>query len=91
MHERIEGRGRLETVEPPEKVWQVSYRFDITTNVVRRSGFPPVAGHRDSRGTVQSLDGKPIPEGVYRLHAEGDEILRVQNVGLETWVILASQ
>lgn len=89
MHERIEGQGRLETIEPPEKVWQVSYRFDITTNVVRKPGFPAVAGRRDSRGIIESLDGQPIPEGVYQLHTD-DEILRVQNVGLGTWVILAS-
>jgi hypothetical protein len=90
MQERIEGQGRLETIAPPEKVWQVSYRFDITTNIVRKPGVPAVAvGKSDSTGTVGSLDGQPIPEGEYQLHT-GDEILRVQNVGLGTWVILAS-
>jgi hypothetical protein len=90
MHERIEGKGRLETITPPEKVWQVSYRFDITTNIVRKPGFPEVAGRRDSTGKVSSFDGKPIPEGDYHLHAEGGEILRVQNVGMGTWTILPS-
>jgi hypothetical protein len=89
MNERIEGQGRLETMEPPEKVWQVSYRFDITTHVMRKPGFPPVGTQRDSRGTIQALEEKPIPEGVYQLHTD-DEILRVKNVGLGTWVILAS-
>ena len=86
MNERIEGQGRLETTEPPEKVWQVSYRFDTVTNIVRRQA------RSDGRGIIQSLNGRPIPEGVYRLHAE-NTIHRVQNlgpdVGLKTWVILS--
>ena len=86
MNDRIEGQGRLETIEPPEKVWQVKYRFDTTTNVVRRSGFPAVAGR--STGTIQSLDGKQIPEGEYHLHADDGEIIRVQNLGLGEWTIL---
>jgi hypothetical protein len=89
MNERIEGQGRLETIESPKKVWQVNYRFDITTHVMRKSGFPPVATQRDSRGTIQSLDEKPIPEGSCQLHTD-DEILRVKNVGLGTWVIFGS-
>jgi hypothetical protein len=89
MHERKEGHGRLETVEPPEKVWQVSYQFDFTTDIVRTPGSPSVAGQRHNRGTIHSRDGKPIPEGTYQLHTD-DEIMRVKNVGLETWVILKS-
>ena len=86
MHEKIEGQGRLETMEPPEKVWQVSYRFDIVTNIVQRQA------RSEGRGIIQSLDGRPILEGVYRLHFD-NTVLRVQNlgpdVGLETWVILS--
>jgi hypothetical protein len=29
MVETIEGEGRLETITPPEKVWMVSYHFEI--------------------------------------------------------------
>jgi hypothetical protein len=89
LRERIEGKGRLETIAPPEKVWQVNYRFDITTNIVEKPGFSRVASRRDSTGTVSSLDGKAIPEGEYQLHTD-DEILRVQNTGFGEWVILAS-
>ena len=90
MYERKEGQGRLETVEPPEKVWQVSYRFDITTNIVRKPGVQAVAaGKSDSTGTVRSLDGKPIPEGEYLLHADDGEIMRVVNLGVDSWSMLA--
>jgi hypothetical protein len=90
MVETIEGEGRLETITPPEKVWMVSYHFDITTNIVEKSGFPRVASKRDSTGTVRSLDGKPIPEGTYQLHAGDGEILRVENAGFDQWAIVAS-
>jgi hypothetical protein len=90
MIETIEGQGRLETITPPEKVWIVSYHFDITTKIVEKPGFSKVAGKRDSTGTVRSLNGKPIPEGVYQLHAADGEILRVENAGFGQWVILAS-
>jgi hypothetical protein len=43
MVETIKGEGRLETITPPEKVWMVSYHFDITTKVVEKPGFPRVA------------------------------------------------
>ena len=78
MVETIEGEGRLETITPPEKVWMVSYRFDIETKIVEKPGFPRVASKRDTSGTVCSLDGKPIPEGTYQLHAADGEILRVE-------------
>jgi hypothetical protein len=90
MVETIEGEGRLETITPPEKVWMVSYHFDITTKIVERTGFPRVASKRDSTGCVNSLDDKPIPEGTYQLHAADGEILRVENAGFGQWVILGS-
>jgi len=90
MVETIEGKGRLETITPPEKVWMVSYHFEITTRIVEKPGFPRVASKRDSKGTVRSLDGKPIPEGTYQLHAADGEILRVHNAGLGDWMIVAS-
>jgi hypothetical protein len=90
MVETIEGEGRLETITPPEKVWMVSYRFDIATKIVEKPGFPRVVSKRDSTGTVRSLDGKPIPEGTYQLHAADGEILRADNAGFGQWVILAS-
>ena len=66
----------------------MKYRFDITTNVVPSSGFPPLATRRDSAGTIQSLDGRTIPEGEYR--TDGGEIIRVQKLGLGEWTIFGS-
>lgn len=74
MQERVEGQGRLETIAPPEKVWQVSYRFDIVTNIVRKPGSSAVAGRSDNTGAVLSLNRKPIPEGEYTLHTDDGEI-----------------
>jgi hypothetical protein len=34
MQERIEGEGRIESIELPKKVYQVGYRFDFTSNIV---------------------------------------------------------
>jgi hypothetical protein len=90
MQETMEGQGRLETIAPPEKVWQVSYRFDITMNMVRNPGFSAGAGRSDNLGAVLSFDGKPIPEGEYTLHTDDGEIVRLRNLGLDEWAILAS-
>jgi hypothetical protein len=89
MHERLEGQGRLESSQQPEKVYEVVYQFDIVTDVVERPGFPPVVGNSHSRGTIRSVDGEPIPEGYYQLHASDGEIIRVKHLTLGTWVILA--
>jgi hypothetical protein len=89
MHEKIEGQGRLETVDPPEKVWLVSYRFDITRNTVRKPGIAALAvGKSGSRGTITSVDGKPIPVGTYMLHANDGPTMRVENLG-DTWTLLS--
>jgi hypothetical protein len=90
MYETIQGQGQLESWDRPEKKIPVSYRFDITTNILERPGFPRVATHRDSRGTVRSLSGESLSQGEYRLFASNGEVLKVQNIGLEEWVILAS-
>jgi hypothetical protein len=89
MLERIEGQGRLESIDLPTRVYQVGYRFDITSNLVRKPGRPAVATHRDSSGSVWSLDGKRISEAEYHLHAVDGEILKVQNAGMGEWCILA--
>ncbi len=67
------------------------YRFDITPpNIVRRSGFPAVPGRGDSKVIVDALDGTYIPEGDYQLYRDEDgAALKVQNVGLNEWVISA--
>jgi hypothetical protein len=87
MLEVIEGKGRLEATTPPEKIWEVSYRFEFTTRIVKKPGLPRVASKGENRGVVESLDGKPIPEGDYQLQTEDGEILHVQNVGLGNWMI----
>jgi hypothetical protein len=90
MLEVIEGQGRLKTTSPPESVWDVRYRFEITSDVVRKPGFPTVTAKRDSTGWVRSLDGRAIPEGTYELQAQDGEILRVENASLGEWGIVAS-
>jgi hypothetical protein len=90
MQERVEGQGRLETIAPPEKVSQVSYRFDIVANIVRKPNSSVVAVRSDNTGAVLSLNRKPIPEGGYALHTDDGEIIRVRNLGLGEWAILAS-
>ena len=88
--EKMEGRGQLETWENPEKRIPVAYTFDITTEILARPGFPHVVTRRNSIGKIRGLAGEAIAEGYYRLVASDGEILRIQNVGLGQWVILAS-
>jgi len=91
MLEAIEGRGKLEDWDVPKVQMPVVYRFQIRTEILNRAGFPPVAARKHSIGLVQTLSGDCISgEGYYRLFAEDGEILKVQNVGLGQWVILAS-
>lgn len=90
MHETIEGCGQLENWESPEKRIPVSYRFDITTDLVDSPGLPRVAARRHSIGKINSLTGEPLTAGYHRLLASDGEILKVKNVGLAHWVILAS-
>jgi hypothetical protein len=89
LEEIIEGVGQLEQWEHAETKHEVRYRFRITTEVIEKPGFPSVAGRQHSQGTVNSTRGETFPEGEYRLYAE-DEILKVKNLGMGLWVILAS-
>jgi hypothetical protein len=88
MLETKKGKGRLESIREPGKVWQVEYHFDITTTHERKSGVAgaAVVVRRDSRGWVRSVDGTPIPQGEYTLYAEDGEILRVDY--FDVWAIV---
>jgi hypothetical protein len=79
MIEPLEGVGRLESIREPGKVWQVKYRFEITTTHSRKSagGVGVRVDRKWSEGTVASVDGTAIPQGEYTLHAQDGEILRV--------------
>jgi hypothetical protein len=88
MIETLEGEGILASIETPSHGWKVKYHFSITTETVRTPGFPPVASHSNSRGSVVALNGQSIPDGYYQLTAEDGEILRVKNMTGQ-WVILA--
>ena len=88
MLETLEGEGILVSAESPEHGWKVKYHFSITTNTVRTPGFPPVASHSSSTGSVVALNGQSILDGYYQLTAEDGEILRVKNMSGQ-WVILA--
>jgi hypothetical protein len=90
LHEVLEGRGQLEKWENPDKRYEVTYRFDIHSEIVERPGLPRVTSKRHSQGVIISATGERFPEGYYRLHASDGEVLKVQNVNLGIWVILAS-
>ena len=89
MRAFLEGVGQLEKWERPNEQHEVSFHFTNTTNIVERPGFPRVAAKSRGEGNVRSTSGEAFPEAAYRLYAE-NEILRVRNLGLGTWVILAS-
>jgi len=86
--EIVEGVGRLESIREPEKVWQVKYRFKVTTTHSQKSagGVSLRADRKWSEGTVVSGDGTAIPQGEYTLHAQDGEILRVDNY--DVWSIV---
>ena len=88
--ELLEGVGQLEKWDHPDKKkYAVRYRFTITTEIVEKPGFPRVASKRHGEGVIESTSGEHFLEGEYRLYAD-DETLKVKNLGLGTWVILAS-
>jgi hypothetical protein len=89
MIDKIQGQGQLETWDQPEKKISVAYRFEITTDVLARPGFPRVATRKHSTGNVSTLTGQSIGPGYYRLYASDGEVLKVQNLGGQ-WMILAS-
>ena len=80
IRDNLKGEGRLISRSDQSKEYQVSYNFDITTDITEKPGFPRVAAKSNSKGTVRALDGRYIPEGEYDLHCE-NEILRVKNIG----------
>jgi hypothetical protein len=89
--DRIEGQGKLENWEHPDKRIPVRYRFDFTAEVIETRGPRRVGVRRSGVGVVEALSGEPIPEGDYRLFAESDnEVLKVQTAGLGEWAVVAS-
>jgi len=90
MRERLEGQGEIESWDHPQTRLAVTYVFDITSDVVERPGFPRVVASRHSTGQVRALKGESIAEGFYQLFASDGEILKIKNLGLGKWVILAS-
>lgn len=88
MTEILEGEGRLESIREPGKVWQVKYRFEVTSTYSQKSagGVGVRVDRKWSEGTVVSVDGTAIPQGEYTLHAQDGEILRVDHY--DVWSIV---
>jgi hypothetical protein len=84
----IEGPGVLESFPNPDTKIKVNYKFEITTIVENKPGFPPLT-RTVSKGTIRSLNGEPIERGYYRLITR-DEVLKVQNLEYGMWVVLGS-
>jgi hypothetical protein len=88
LHEQIEGIGELESLENPQERVLVCFSFDITIELPEHPSFSPAAPKQRSIGIVCALSGKTPGNGYYRLIAP-KETLKVQNLGLDQWVILA--
>jgi len=88
LHERIEGIGELESWENPQERVLVCFSFDITTEILERPRFSRIETRRHSLGIVCALSGKTPGSGYYRL-IRPKCTLKVQNLGLDQWVILA--
>jgi hypothetical protein len=84
--EVIEGTGELESVDRPGKKISVTYRFQITSDVVAHRGR--VGVDRRGTGMVRAVSGEEIPNGKYTLTTD-EEILTVQNLGM-AWTIVSS-
>ncbi len=89
MIEPIEGNGTLRRHSPPAQ-WSVSYRLQVSTQIVTKRGFPRAARRFDISGTVDALNGDVIPLGEYELRTSDGELLKVDNSG-GTWTVLATQ
>lgn len=86
--ERIEGIGELESWETPDERVLVCFSFDITTEIPEHPEISLAATKRHSTGVVCALSGKTPGNGYYRLIAH-KETLKVQNLGLDQWVVSA--
>ena len=88
LHERIEGIGELESWETPQERVLVCFSFDRTIELPEHPTFSPAATKQHSIGMVCVLSGKTPDNGYYRLIAH-KETLKVRNMGLDQWVVLA--
>jgi len=88
MDERLKGTGKLTWLGPPSKEWTVHYNFSIILRL-ESSNLPRAAAHSTSNGAVWDTNDEVIPQGIFQLEAEDGEILRVKNLGFNTWVIVA--
>ncbi len=89
MIDVLEGRGRLEGWDNPNGNIEVAYKFQISTSILARSGFPRVATRRHAEGVVHGMRNELIQPGYYRLFSSDGEVVKVQNLGGE-WTILGS-
>ena len=90
-HETLEGTGKLRRIGIPPLAFDVTYHLDIITSVIAHPGIPAmVRGRSRSQGTITSVTNEFIPGGEYDLETEDGETLRVKNLGVNHWHILAS-
>jgi len=57
-HEVVEEIGELERWENPGERILMQFRFDITTEILERTGFPRVAVRSRGQGTVRGLSSQ---------------------------------
>jgi len=88
LHKRFEGIGELESWETPQERVLVGFSFDITIEPTEHPSFSLAATKQHSIGIVCALSGKTPGNGYYRLIVP-KKTVKVQNLGLDQWVILA--
>ena len=87
LHERFEGIGELESWETPQERVLVGFSFDVTIEIPESTEISLAATKRHSIGIVCALSGKTPGNGYYRLIVP-KKTLKVQNLGLDQWVVL---
>jgi hypothetical protein len=91
MLEHKSGIGRLVSRQGDGREWKVKFDFAIYTRIIERPGFPRVAAKSNSNGKLYALSGEALPEGEYDLYCDDGEIMRVCNLGLGEWAMLAPE
>lgn len=83
------GHGKLIASPPATAEFDVEFKIHVDSWMQQiRQGLPPVEKASGTVALLKSVDGQPIPDGLYRLQT-GNGIFRIQNFGLGHWELLA--
>jgi hypothetical protein len=86
-NETLRGQAQLRDMSPAQGLYDVAYTLHINTRTIRDIGKPATT-RQVVTADIQSISGRKLRDGLYRLEEDGKALYRFEKNGT-SWHVLS--